>query len=66
MSKNTFEEGTPEFDAFEAGVAAERERLVKILERYHNTFGEGDLKDSTTKMEIKYMYQFATEARSLK
>ncbi len=66
MSKNPYEEGTQEFDIFEAGVAAERDRLVKILERYHNTFGEGDLKNSSTKMEIRYMYQFATEAKTVK
>jgi hypothetical protein len=46
MSKNTFEEGTPEFEAFEAGVQAERLRLRKILEKYHNTFGSGHIEDS--------------------
>ena len=66
MSKNIYEEGTPEYEAFEAGVEAERSRFVKILEKYHKTFGEGDIDKSTTKMEIQYMYQFATEKRSLK
>lgn len=66
LSKNKFEEGTPEYEAFEAGVAAERLRLRKILEKYHNTFGSGNVEDSSTKMEIRYMYDYVNESRSLK
>jgi hypothetical protein len=66
MSKNKYDEGTSEYDAFEAGVAAERARFLKILEKYHQTFGSGDIAESTTKMEIRYVYEFAAEKRTLK
>jgi hypothetical protein len=66
MSKNAFAEGTPEYEAFEAGVQAERLRLRKILEKYHTTFGTGDIQTSATKMEIRYIYDYINEARSLK
>jgi hypothetical protein len=66
MSKNVFAEGTPEYEAFEAGIQAERLRLRKILEKYHTTFGSGDINQSSTKMEIRYMYDYVNESRSLK
>jgi hypothetical protein len=68
MSKNTFEEGTPEFEAFEAGVQAERLRLRKILEKYHKTFCGGDLldHDCDKSMKINYLYNFVVETRTLK
>lgn len=66
MSKNIYEEGTPEYEAFEAGVAAERVRLNKVLEVYHKRFGTGELKESETAMQIKYMYDYVNESRSLK
>ena len=66
MSKNKYEEGTPEYKAFEEGVEAERTRLVKILTKYHQTFGSGDITESETTMQIKNLYEFATEARTLK
>ena len=66
VMKNKYEEGTPEYEAFEAGVAAERLRLRKILEKYHNTFGSGHIEESSTKMEIRYMYDYIIESRSLK
>ena len=66
MSKNTYEEGTPEYEAFEAGVQAERTRLMKVLEKYHRTFGTGNLEESETTMQLKYMYDYVNESRSLK
>lgn len=66
MSKNTYEEGTPEYEAFEAGVEAERTRLKKVLEKYHQTFGQGDITQSNAKMEIRYLYDYVLETRSLK
>lgn len=66
MSKNTYEEGTPEYEAFEAGVDAERTRLVKVIEKYHKTFGTGNIEESTTTMQIRYLYEFAMESRKLK
>lgn len=66
VMKNKFTEGTPEFEAFEAGIEAERTRLRKILEKYHKTFGSGSMEESTTKMEIRYIYEFISEIRTLK
>lgn len=66
MSKNPYEEGTSEYEVFEAGIQAERLRLRKILEKYHTTFGSGNITESSTKMEIRYMYDYVNESRSLK
>lgn len=64
MAKKEFE-GTPEeVAAYKQGVADERERLVKILKKYHDTFGSGDIETSTTMMRIEYMYNFIIEKRS--
>lgn len=66
MSKNMYEEGTPEYEAFNAGVESERIRLKKVLEKYHQTFGKGDITQSDAKMEIRYLYDYVAETRSLK
>lgn len=66
VSKNIYEQGTPEYDAFEAGVEAERIRLNKVLAVYHKRFGSGELKESETAMQIKYMYDYVNESRTLK
>ena len=66
VSKNIYEEGTPEFEAFEAGVEAERTRLNKVLAVYHKRFGQGEINESETAMQIRYMYEYVNESRSLK
>jgi hypothetical protein len=65
---NAYEEGTPEHLAFEAGVEDERIRLRKVLEKYHKTFCSGDLSDHACDktMQIRYLYDFVVETRSLK
>lgn len=65
---NIYEEGSPEAEAYSAGIEAERTRLRKVLDKYHKTFCGGDMleHDCTKTMEIRYMYEFVTEARSLK
>lgn len=65
---NPYEEGSPEAAAYETGLEAERTRLRKVLDKYHKTFCGGDIldHDCTKTMEIRYMYEFVTEARSLK
>jgi hypothetical protein len=65
MAKKKFE-GTPEeVAAYEQGIADERERLLKILTKYHENFGSGDLENSDTMMQVKYVYNFIIEARSV-
>ena len=61
-------EGTPEeMAAYEKGLSDERERMLKILKKYHATFGTGeDISESTTIMQVKYMYNFIIESRPLK
>lgn len=66
MSKNKYEKDTPEYDAYELGVNDEQERMLKVLKVYHQRFGEGDLKDSAETMQIKYLYDYIMETRSLK
>lgn len=66
MSKNTYEEGTPEYEAFNAGAESERIRLKKVLEKYHQTFGKGDITQSDSQMQIRYLYDYVAETRSLK
>lgn len=68
MSKNTYEEGTPEYSAFEQGVEAERARIIKIVEKYHRTFCNGDLTDHECDktMQMRYLYEFVTESKTLK
>lgn len=60
--------GTPEEEAaYEQGVADERERMLKVLAKYHSTFGgDEEISNSTTKMDVKYMYNFIVETRSVK
>jgi len=64
--KNKYDEGTPEHEAFLEGVDAERLRLRKVLEKYHQTFGQGEISQSTAKMEIRYLYDYVLETRPLK
>lgn len=53
--------------AYEKGVEDERERFMKILQKFHNTFGKGeDISESTTSMSVKYMYNFIIESRPVK
>lgn len=60
-------EGTPEeMAAFEKGIAFERERFIKIIKKFHENFGSGDIAESNTMMEIKYMYNFVMDSRPLK
>jgi hypothetical protein len=65
---NPYEEGTSDFLAYEAGIEAERARLRKVLEKYHKTFCSGDLSDHACDktMQIRYLYDFVVETRSLK
>lgn len=64
MAKHKFE-GTPEeVAAFEAGIAFERDRLLKVLTKYHEMFGKGPIEDSEAAMQIRYMYGFVVEKRS--
>lgn len=68
VMSNKYEEGSPEAIAFEEGAEVERNRLRKVLDKYHKTFCGGDILDHecTKTMEIRYMYDFVVEARSLK
>ncbi len=60
-------EGTPEeMAAYERGIADERERIVKILKKFHQTFGSGDISESSTMMETTYMYNFIMDTRPVK
>lgn len=64
MAKKEFI-GTPEeVAAYNQGVADERDRFLKILKKYHDTFGSGDLEHSDTMMQVQYMYNFVVEKRS--
>lgn len=60
--------GTPEEEtAYQKGVEDERERMLKILKKFHSTFGkEEDIAESTTSMSVKYMYNFIVESRPVK
>jgi len=67
--KNNYEEGSAEHTAFEEGIQAERDRLLKVLNKYHTTFCEGELsehEDCQKTMQIRYLYEFAAEKRTLK
>jgi hypothetical protein len=67
--KNTYKEGSAEHTAFEQGSLAERTRLLKVINKYHTTFCQGELSehdDCTKTMQIRYLYEFATESRTLK
>lgn len=66
VTKNTYEEGTPEYEAFEAGVSAERERMMKVIKVYHQRFGDGDIAESESTMQIRYVYEFVNAARTTK
>jgi hypothetical protein len=64
MAKHKFT-GTPEeVAAFEKGIEFERERLLKVLKKYHENFGKGSIEESDAMMQIRYMYNFVIEARS--
>lgn len=58
--RNPYEENDPNYQVFMEGVEAERERLKKLLNLYHQRFGEGPIETSTSKMEIHYMYEFVS------
>jgi hypothetical protein len=60
--------GTPEeMIAYNQGVADERDRMLKILTKYHSTFGKTEsLEVSDASMLIKYMYNFIVESRPVK
>lgn len=60
--------GTPEEEAaYNKGVADERDRMLKILVKYHETFGKGEeVSESDASMNIKYMYNFIVESRPVK
>lgn len=62
--KNPYSEGTPEYEVFMQGVAAERLRLRQILEKYHENFGTGPIEESNTTMQIVHMYNFVVEKRA--
>ena len=64
--KNPYDEGTNEHDLFAEGVAAERDRLIKVLSDYHNAFSGGDMMESEMKMEIRYLYEFLIGAKTVK
>ena len=66
VAKNTYEEGTPEYEAFEAGVASERERMMKVLKVYHQRFGQGEISESESTMQIRYVYEFVNAVRTTK
>jgi hypothetical protein len=64
MAKKEFI-GTPEeVAAYNQGVADERDRLLKILTKYHENFGSGNIENSDTMMQVQYMYNFVIEKRS--
>ena len=58
--RNPYEENDPNYQVFMEGVEAERQRLKKLLDLYHRRFGEGSIETSTSKMEIRYMYEFVS------
>jgi hypothetical protein len=62
--KNPYSEGTPEYEVFVEGVAAERERLRSILAKYHENFGTGPIEQSDATMKIVHMYNFVVEKRA--
>lgn len=67
--KRIYEPGTSEDAIFEEGVQAERARLLAVLNKYHTTFCSGELAehvDCQKTMQIRYLYEFATEARTVK
>jgi hypothetical protein len=58
-------EGTPEeVAAYEQGKLEERERMLKILKKYHDNFGKSeDIETSQAMMQVQYMYNFIVDAR---
>lgn len=60
--------GTPEEEAaYQKGVQDERDRMLKILVKFHDTFGkEEDISKSETSMKVAYMYNFIVESRPVK
>jgi hypothetical protein len=66
MNKNPYEEGTPEYEAFEAGIALERKRMMKVIEVYHKRFGKGSIEESESTMQIKHIYEFVNASRTTK
>jgi hypothetical protein len=58
---------TPEeLSDYERGVADERDRLLKVLLKFHQTFGTDEpIESSQVSMQIKYMYEFVIEKRAV-
>lgn len=53
--------------AYQQGVDDERNRMLKILKKFHETFGgDEDVSESKTSMNINYMYNFIVESRPVK
>lgn len=67
--KRIYEPDTPEDALFEEGVQAERARLLSVMNKYHNTFCDGDLadhEDCQKTMQIRYLYDFVAETKTVK
>ena len=66
---SSYEEGSPEQLAYLAGIERERIRLTKVLNTYHKRFCEGLIEDHPEckkTMEIRYLYEFIEESKTLK
>lgn len=64
-----YEEGSEAEAIFQEGAESERTRLMKVLNTYHKRFCEGlieDHADCKKTMEIRYLYEFINETRTLK
>jgi hypothetical protein len=71
VSKNKYEKDTAEYQIFEEGVQAERDRLLSVLNKYHRTFCKdgSELSDHLAcdkTMQIRYLYEFVAETKTVK
>jgi hypothetical protein len=69
--KRLYEDGTPEDVLFEEGVQAERDRLLAVLNKYHRTFCKNGSElsehlDCDKTMQIRYLYEFVAEVKTVK
>ncbi len=69
--KRIYEPDTPEDAFFEEGVQAERARLLAVLNKYHRTFCKNenelaDHMDCDKTMQIRYLYEFVAETKTVK
>lgn len=69
--KRLYEDGTPESVIFEEGVQAERARLLSVMNKYHKTFCKSgselsDHVDCDKTMQIRYLYEFVSESKTVK